>query len=156
MALEVVIMKVRDVMTTSVKMIEYTAGVRELSRMLDELGVSGMPVVDADGRLVGVVSRTDIGSGVSDPPVPSEMDSSFGEEEHELAGLESAKVADLMTEHVVTIEPSASVVELIEAMEEADIHRVFVVDGEEVVGVVSAMDLVRHFKKALTGELVLS
>ncbi len=146
-------MRVRDVMTAKVKTIHYTAGVRDLSQLLDELGVSGVPVVDADGRFVGVVSRTDIGSGVSDPPVPSEMDSGFGEEDHELAGLESAKVADLMTEHVVTVEPDASVVDLITTMEEADIHRVFVLDGDDLVGVVSAMDLVKQFKKVLTGEL---
>ncbi|MCA9796000.1 MAG: CBS domain-containing protein [Candidatus Eremiobacteraeota bacterium] len=139
-------MKVRDVMTQKVRTIEYSASVRELSRLLDELGISGVPVVDADGRLVGVVSSTDIGSGVSDPPVASEMDRDLLDEDHELAGLESAKVADLMTEHVVTIDPSANVTELVDLMVDSNIHRVFVTSGEELVGVVTTMDLIRQLK----------
>ncbi|MGE0494096.1 MAG: HPP family protein [Vulcanimicrobiota bacterium] len=146
-------MKVRDVMTQKVRTIEYSASVRELSRLLDELGISGVPVVDADGRLVGVVSSTDIGAGVSDPPVASEMDRDLLDEDHELAGLESAKVADLMTEHVVTIEPSANVSELVDLMVESNIHRVFVTSGEDLVGVVTTMDLIRQLKSMFSGQM---
>ncbi len=147
-------MKVRDVMTAEVKTVLYNATVKELSKMLDEHDISGMPVVDGDGRLVGVVSLTDVGSGVSDPPVASETDRDFYGEESDLAGLENAKVADLMTEHVVTVRPDTEVVELIQTMDEAGIHRVFVTDGEEVVGVVSSMDLVRQLKTLLEKGLI--
>lgn len=146
-------MKVRDVMTEKVETVLYTASIQELSQLLDKLQVSGVPVVDADGNLVGVVSRTDIGSGVSDPPVASESaGGDLYQEDHPLAGLEGAKVADLMTEAVVTVEPHTEVVALIQKMEEAGIHRVFVTSGEELVGVVSAMDLVRQLKKILQRE----
>lgn len=144
-------MKVRDIMTDQVRTIAYDASVKELSLLLDELGISGVPVVDKNDILVGVVSQTDIGSGVSDPPLAAEGDRHFYDEDGDgdLAGLESAKVADIMTEHVVTVEPATPLIELVDIMEDASIHRVFVTRGEELCGVVSTMDLVRVLQKML-------
>lgn len=137
-------MKVRDIMTSDVKTIAMDASVKELSVLLDELNISGVPVVDSDGSVVGVASMSDLGSGVSDPPLAPESGRRFfDEEDSALSGLESAKVADLMTEHVVTVEPTSSVLELATIMEQDGIHRVFVTRGDELVGVVSTMDLVR-------------
>lgn len=130
-------MKVRDIMTSEVKTIGYEASVKELSHLFEDLHISGVPVVDSNGSLVGVVSQSDLGSGVGDPPVVTEE------------GLDSAKVSDIMTEHVVTIEASAEVVDLVTIMEQDGIHRVFVTSGEELVGVVSSMDLVRLLKSML-------
>ncbi len=130
-------MKVRDIMTSEVRTINYEASVKELSALFEELHISGVPVVDKNGSLVGVVSQSDLGSGVGDPPLATEE------------GLDAAKVADIMTEHVVTIEASEDVLKLVTIMEQDGIHRVFVTSGEELVGVVSSMDLVRLLKSML-------
>lgn len=140
-------LKVADVMQDKVITVRYDATVQELSRLLDEKGISGVPVVDADGRLVGVISRTDIGSGVADPPLASTKE--LYEDGDELRGLAEARVADLMTEHVVEVVPEDPVVKLIDIMDKDKIHRVFVTRGEEVVGVVSTMDLVRALRRQL-------
>ena len=66
-----------------------------------------------------------------------------------MSSLEFAKVADIMTEHIVTVEPQKHLSELAALMSESGIHRVFVVDGEEIVGVVTSLDMVRAFGEQL-------
>lgn len=147
-------MKIPEIMTSEVKTILHDASVLELARMLDEYGISGLPVVDHDGRLVGVVSRSDISAGVSDPPPASTLDMENHEKESTLLGLEHSKVADIMTESVVTVESHQSVAHLARMMVDDGVHRVFVTSGEELVGVVSAIDLVRVLGEVLEGAKV--
>lgn len=146
-------MKVRDIMTQDVRAIGHTESVRAFLDQLEELEISGMPVVDADGRILGVATMTDVGKGVSDPPLATEADRDFyDDEEAHAAHLDAAKVADIMTEHVVTVEPRKQLHELASLMSESGIHRVFVMDGEEIVGVVTSLDMVRAFGEQLTKE----
>lgn len=141
-------MKVKDVMSANVKTVKYTDSVSMFLQMLEEFGISGMPVIDADGAIVGVATMTDVGKSVQDPPLPTEEDRDFyGDDAN--GALESAKVADIMTEHVVTVSPERPLSELAALMAESGIHRVFVVDGEEIVGVVTSLDMVRAFGEQL-------
>lgn len=136
--------KVRDIMSTGVQVIRYTDSLQLFLEKLEELDISGMPVVDADGRLLGVATMTDIGRGLQDPPLATEEERDFYDEDaqHD-RGLETTKVADIMTEHVVTVPPEKELIELTRLMSDSGIHRVFVVSGEEIVGVVTSLDLVR-------------
>lgn len=148
-------MRVRDVMTSNVKTVKYTDSVRNFLDCLGEYEISGMPVVDDDGRILGVATMTDVGKGVQDPPLATEADRDFYEDNDIQGGsLDSAKVADIMTEHVVTVEPSTQLAELAKLMSESGIHRVFVVSGEEIVGVVTSLDMVRAFGEELEKQLV--
>jgi CBS domain-containing protein len=144
-------MKVKDVMTSNVKVVKHTDSVKHFLGQLEELEISGMPVVDADGRLLGVATMTDVGKGVQDPPLQTEADRDFYDEEdgHDASGLDSAKVADIMTEHMVTVKPETELSELAKLMSDSGIHRVFVTAGEEAVGVVTSLDMVR-----VLGELI--
>lgn len=142
-------MKVKDVMSTGIKTVKYSDSVKSFLAKMEEFEISGMPVVDADGRLLGVASMTDVGKGVQDPPLATEADRDFYDDEETRSSLDSAKVADIMTEHVVTIAPDARLTALTDLMSGSGIHRVFVVDGEEVVGVVTSLDLVRAFGEHL-------
>lgn len=147
-------MKVRDVMTSDVKVVQYNDSVKHFLEQLEELEISGMPVVDADGRLLGVATMTDVGKGVQDPPLTTESDRDFyDEDEGNLSGLDSAKVADIMTEHMVTVQPESELFELANLMSETGIHRVFVTAGEEVVGVVTSLDMVRVLGELLQKEM---
>lgn len=141
-------MRVRDVMTSKVKTVCYSDSVRHFLDMLEEHGISGMPVLDSDGRILGVATMTDVGKGVQDPPLATEEDRDFYDDARHGA-LDNAKVADIMTEHVVTVAPETDLTELAQLMSESGIHRVFVVSGEEIVGVVTSLDMVRAFGEAL-------
>ena len=95
-----------------------------------ERRVSGLPVVDRDGRLVGVVSQTDIvrahASGQS------------------LAAWPGLAVRHLMTAPAITIRIDESLVDAARRMEDRHVHRLVVVaaDGRTPIGVVSTLDLV--------------
>ena len=147
-------MKVKDVMTSNVKVVKHTDSVKHFLDQLEELEISGMPVVDADGRLLGVATMTDVGKGVQDPPLTTESDRDFyDEDEGNLSGLDSAKVADIMTEHMVTVKPETELAELAKLMSESGIHRVFVTAGEEAVGVVTSLDMVRVLGEILENQM---
>jgi len=149
-------MKVRDVMTDKVKVVRYSDSVQLFLGMLEEHNISGMPVLDADGRILGVATMTDGGKCVQDPPLATEQDRDFYDEDKgQVSGLESAKVADIMTEHVVTVAPETELSDLAALMSESGIHRVFVVSGEEIVGVVTSLDMVRTFGAMLVKQAAL-
>ena len=147
-------MQVRDVMSTEIKSILHSDSVSTFLAELEKHEISGMPVMDADGRVLGVATMTDVGKVLRDPPLLTEEARDFYSEVEEGADrtLELAKVADIMTEHIVMIVPGADMTELTALMANDGIHRVFVMDGEQIVGVVTSLDLVKAFGEHLARE----
>jgi CBS domain-containing protein len=102
-----------------------------VAQILADYDIGGLPVVDADGRLVGLVSQTDLvrlwASSVASSSWPSLV------------------VRDVMTKPAVTIRGSASLTQAAQAMTNADVHRLVVVgdDAATALGVISDSDLVR-------------
>ena len=129
-------MLVREAMTSPVVTIPPGATVRQAVRVLDEHEITALPVVDG-GRLVGIVSEMDLlrGEFEADPrafarPVAT-------------PGTPSPRhVGDVMTRGVRTARPTADVAELAEMMMKTRIKSVPVLDGRDIVGIVSRRDLV--------------
>ena len=145
---------VKDVMNPDVMTVadEMTTG--ELARYLTEHEISGAPVVDGQGHLIGVVSMTDIGRHMAEP---SEFESSrsaefyrdpaddvtledFGQRYVEQS---AATVRDVMTPVIHQVPATASVAEAARVMVHEHIHRVVVTQGKEPVGILTSMDLLR-------------
>lgn len=126
-------MRVADLMETEVQVVAPDTNLGDAAMTLADAHVSGLPVVEPNGCLVGVVSTTDI--------LASE------EEAEDQAGrrslFESARVRDLMTPQAVTIAPSASIKEAAQLLLSADVHRLFVVEEGHLVGVLSTTDIIR-------------
>lgn len=124
--------------------------IRDVARIFDEHKVSGTPVVDAGGKLVGVVSRTDlvkryaVGEIDGDPMMLIEL---FGGKNDGKSGLKPASlitIEDFMTCDPVTAEPSTLLKDLAQNMHKARVHRVIVVDTNKApVGIVTSLDLVK-------------
>jgi CBS domain-containing protein len=141
-------MKVRDVMTESVYTVAADTPLKVVATRMLEYGISGMPVVD-DGRLVGVVSETDIlfkervapgRKGLVDWIVHYADDPP-------LAKLDARTAAEAMTTPAVTIGPERSVSDAAALMLDLRIDRLPVVDGGELIGIVTRADLVRAFTR---------
>ncbi|MFB7993056.1 CBS domain-containing protein [Streptomyces sp. NPDC056002] len=116
---------VADLMTPSVITVQPGTAFKEVARLLDEFGITALPVVDEAGRPVGVVSEADLlqkhGSG-------------------------TATAADLMSAPAVTARPGWSVVRAARLMRRNQIKRLPVVDsGNHVIGIVSRSDLIQLF-----------
>jgi CIC family chloride channel protein len=126
-------MKVRELMQTNLKTINYEDGVNDAVVALTDSHVSGLPVINGAGHMVGVISSTDILTTEAEARDAVEREALF----------EQMLVRDIMTPRPLTISPDAEVREAAQQMLYADIHRLFVTRGDHLIGVISTTDIVR-------------
>lgn len=150
-------MKAKDVMTHSVVTIAPEAPIREaITRMIDHR-ISGMPVVDADVGLVGILTegdllrRTETGT---DAPRRRWLELLLGpgSSADEYAHTHGRVVRDVMSAAVISVGMEAPLAEVVRLMEENSIKRVPVVDGKRLVGIVSRADLISALGEHLANE----
>ena len=147
----------RDVMTVKVITVQESDSVAELVRLICENKISGIPVVDERGWLVGIVSKTDL--------IAFELEKQFDhvcqvdltsvfrsmgepdpvEVRETPAGNvpDSLSVGTIMKRNVITAGPETTLVEIAELMRTNRIHRVVITEGGVIVGIVTSMDLLR-------------
>jgi CBS-domain-containing membrane protein len=135
---------VRDVMTSTVVCVVDSAPFKEIVRLMQVHGVSALPVVDAEGRLAGVVSEADL--------LPKEASETDGEHHlfgprrkraQKAAGLDAAQ---LMSAPVAAVGPDATLREAARLILERKVKRLPVVDaGGRIIGIVSRADLLKVF-----------
>lgn len=136
---------VGDVMTRDVVSARPDTGYRDLVRTLAERGISAVPVLDPDGRVLGVVSEADLlrkveFRGNSEPPKVFEGRAA----RQARVKSEADRAADLMTAPAITIRPETSLPEAAKLLDANDIKRLPVVDGDgRLVGIVSRADLLK-------------
>lgn len=125
-------MRVADIMQTDVRSIHRDASITEAITTMAEQHVSGLPVVDDQERVVGVISTTDILQAESEWRGPNRVDL-----------IENTPVSELMTPRPLMVAPNATIREVAQQMLYGEVHRLFVEDAGRMVGVVSQTDLVR-------------
>ena len=133
-------MRVNEVMQTSLRTIRGTQSVGEAISLLAENHVSGLPVIDEHGRLVGVISSSDVLEKLAESQEPETREAVF----------EQTQIMEVMTPRPQTIHPDATVRDAAQRMLYLEVHRLFVEQEGRLVGVVSTTDLVR----ALAGSRV--
>lgn len=130
-------MKARELMETAVVSVSPELPVAELEAFLTAEEIHGAPVVDRDGKLLGVVSQTDVVRALSEE---SSLDL------RELLAPDLI-VEQIMTPQVLTVDVDEDVVEVARKMADGHMHRALVVDGDGVQGIITAFDLLRIFGK---------
>ena len=130
-------MQARQIMTSPVVTVRPDTTVRAAAILLLEHRITAAPVLDADARLIGIVSESDlvVGRFSHDPrnrvrPVPDEPPG-------------SQTVGEVMTAPVIALGPSADAADLAQTMLDTDIRSIPIVEGATVVGIVSRRDLLR-------------
>ena len=126
-------MKVAELMQKDVKAVRPDASVAEVIASLADAHVSGVPVVDGHGQMLGVISSTDV--------LVHEAEADDAKARTTL--LESTLAQDIMTPRPLTIDPQADIRDAAREMLYAEVHRLFVVSGNRLVGVISSSDVVR-------------
>lgn len=143
---------VGDVMTRDPITVNPDTPLTDVIRILAERRISGLPVVDADGKLVGVISETDLmwrESGVTPPAYIMLLDSVIYLEnparyERDLHKALGETVGEVMTRNPTTITPNQSLQEAARLMHEDGVHRLPVLDStQHVVGILTRGDIVR-------------
>jgi CBS-domain-containing membrane protein len=132
--------RVRDIMTIHVVAVRSDASYREMATMLRAHRVSGLPVVDAEGTVMGVVSETDLltrrDMDVRPGWLPHRKHASIGE----------LTAIDLMTQPAVTTSPDELVSSVARLMSSRQLRRLPVVDSQEhLVGIVCRSDVLSVF-----------
>jgi CBS-domain-containing membrane protein len=121
-------LKLRDIMTRDVFTLPESCSLGEAAWALMHRGVSGAPVRDDGGRLVGVVSKSDLADPDRGP-----------------ADQEGKVVGDVMTPALLALDPEDPAVEAVHLMVEHGVHRVVVVDSAGgLIGIVTPMDFLRR------------
>ncbi|MFC4762885.1 CBS domain-containing protein [Dyella koreensis] len=150
-------MIVSDAMTCQVRTALVTDRVSLVMRIMLGVRVSGLPVVDAQGALVGIVTegdllrRTEIGT---ERRRPRWLEIILGPRRlaQEYVESHSRRVGDLMTTNVLTIDESAPLVDAVDLMEKHHIKRLPVLHQGRLIGMLSRADLMRVFLNALPRE----
>jgi len=144
--------KAADIMQREVISVQEGMSIADLVELLYDHRISGVPVVDEGGALVGVISATDVllGDMVLGPAPVAETDYHTHVDIHpnqwEVMRIEpedDRRVKDLMSTGVITAGPDTPVDELARIMYSNRIHRLIVLDGELLAGIVTTIDILR-------------
>jgi len=141
---------VGDVMTTSVVTVNQSRPLKEVAEILIERGISGVPVVDDPGDVVGVVSEADFLFKESGPEARRQrrFGRLFGDSKAMAARqqkLSATTAGEAMTSPPITVRPAQTIAEAARLMSGHLVNRLVVMDGDDLVGIVTRADLVRAF-----------
>ncbi len=141
-------MQAKDVMTTPVVTVKPETTISEIARLLLERGISAVPVVDENERLLGIVSEGDLmrrpESGTQRRPSWwLALFSDSREEAREYVKSHGLHARDVMTRDVITVGEDASLQQIAALLEKHRIKRVPVVRDGKVVGIVSRANLLQ-------------
>lgn len=141
-------MKAKDIMTADVITIRPDTTVREVAKLMTEKHISGVPVVDAEGRLLGLLSQSDLlhrqelGTETrrkwwlhvfADPDrLAMEYTKSHG-----------LKAGDIMSKHIISVSPETELADVAAILDKNRIKRVPVMANGALVGIVTRTDLVK-------------
>ena len=141
-------MRAKDVMVKAVATTTPDATVEAVAKLMINLRISGVPVLDRNGQLVGIVTEGDLlrraETGTERRLSPwSEWFSGNARKAAEYVKSHARRVEDVMTQQVVTVGELAGLDEIAELMESNGIKRVPVVHDGKIVGIVSRADLLQ-------------
>ncbi len=143
-------LKAKDIMTKDVKAVSPDTTVEELGRLFIEKEISGAPVVDADGKLFGIVTENDLISKNSRLHIPTvlRLFDAFiplgaSKLEVEIKKMAASTVSEICTKKVVTVKEETPVDEIATIMNEKRIHLLPVLREGRVVGIIGKKDLIR-------------
>jgi CBS domain-containing protein len=149
-------MKARDVMVSPVITVKPYSSVKEVANILLERHISAVPVVDDQGKLVGIVSEGDLmhrSEAGTERQRPWWLLGFTGNETlaAEYVKAHARKVADIMTRRVITASPDTPLHEIAALLEKNSIKRVPIVRDGQLVGIISRANLIQAVASAHKG-----
>jgi len=141
----------KDIMTADVITTTSNQSIKELSELFVKHKINGVPVVDGNGEVIGVVTQGDLIEQQKNLHIPTvialfdavlfmESAKKFEEEAKKLTG---KTVNDIYHRNPITVTPSTEVNEVATLMAEKDVHTVPVVSGGKLVGIIGKIDVIK-------------
>ncbi len=143
-------MNVSQIMTTKVVSVDRQTSLKEVARLLTIHRVAGLPVLGADGKVVGVVSEGDIlwkETGLA-PESDNLIARLLNVADHDDDKLEARTAGEAMSTPAITIAPNATVAQAARSMIDQRVNRLPVVNEGRLVGIIARSDLVRAFTRS--------
>ncbi len=128
-------------MQTDIMTVDPDTAIVDVHRLFAEEEIHGAPVVDEDFRVCGVVSALDLLRAVG------ERYDDFEDR------MRDVTASDVMTGAIVTVSPDATASEIARIMRSQRVHRVLVVEGRDLLGVITTFDLLAAVELAETAPL---
>jgi CBS domain-containing protein len=143
-------MTIRDVMTAPALTVRPDMPLKDVARLLIDSDVSGVPVVDEQGAVLGVVSEGDFLVKEQGPQAlrHRRLARLLGESEatqRQIGKLAARTAGEAMTAPAITMEPSRSIQDAAAVMTERRVNRLPVVESGRLIGIVTRADLVRAY-----------
>lgn len=141
----------KDVMTTKVVTVSPETEIAQVARTLLEKRINGVPVVDASGKLVGILCQSDLIAQQKKFPLPSLFTlldgfmplTSSKKIEKEVEKISAIQVAHAMTPDPVTVEPDTSLEDVATLMVDKNFHTLPVVSEGNLVGIIGKEDVLK-------------
>jgi CBS domain-containing protein len=140
-----------DIMTSDVITVTTETSVQELARILSLHNISGVPVVDNAGNLIGIVTENDLIDQTKKlhiPTIVTILDSIFYLEnpdkmEKEMKKIAGTTVLDIYSSNPITVNGEATLEEIATIMAEKNIHTLPVVQESKLIGVIGKKDIIK-------------
>ncbi len=141
-------MKAQDVMTKTVVTVRPDTSIRDVAALMVDKHISGIPVVGEDGKMVGIVSQSDL---LHRAEVGTERKHKWWfrlladsqDMAREYAKAHGLRASDVMSRYVISVRPDAELSDVADILDNNKIKRVPVVEGANLVGLITRGDLVR-------------
>jgi CBS domain-containing protein len=147
--------RVSEIMTREVITVSPETPIHEVARLIFDRNLTGMPVVDGEGKVVGIITEYDLMSRSEHIHLPTYMNllGQLGGGNKQIAGaiekIQHLEAKDVMTAEVVTVTPYLEVEKAADIFASQHINPLPVVEEGRLVGIVSRADIVKLFKKII-------
>jgi CBS domain-containing protein len=146
----VIVVKVRDIMEKEVITVNQRATIKEIAQVLLKHKISGAPVVDDAGRLVGMVTESDLLHKETNPRMPNFVNvlgaiiyyNGVQRYDEDFKKLMAGQACEIMTAKVITATEDTEIHEVVKLMIENGIKRVPIVEEHRILGIVSRADII--------------
>ena len=148
-------MKAKDIMTKDVLTVSLDTPVKKVAELLADYEISGAPVLDEHDRVIGVVTESDLIEQKKNLHLPTVVTLFEGvlflerpqKLKREIEKMLGATVKDIYSKKVITINENTTLEDIATIMSEKKVHLLPVLRGDELVGVVGKVDVVRALAK---------
>ncbi len=144
-------LKAKDIMTKEVITVSPETEILQAAKLLLKHHFNGLPVVDGEGRLLGIICQDDLVAQQMEVPIPSFFTlldgliplSSQKQLERELEKITATTVGKAMTTDIVTVDPDTDIDEIATIMVNEKIHTIPVEENKKLVGIIGKEDVLR-------------
>jgi CBS domain-containing protein len=156
----VAMLKVKDIMTKDVITVPPDMKITQAAKLLLEKKINGVPVMDAEGKLVGILCQSDLITQQKNFPIPSLFTlldgfiplRSMSQVQKEIQKITANTVLQAMTPNPKTIHPEMKIEDAASIMVEKKFHTLPVMDGTKLVGILGKEDLLKTLMSGSEGK----